>query len=601
MNLDNHNNLDDSAFPKVLPHAIKEDAHRDHHPISTNNYLPRMTAFSFEEQQQGESSYLITSSLSAHNSKRKLQSETSKGGSNNIFAAKSTKTTNPIKQSTKKNSGKPSMGTTKTSKVTGKPSGNPGKKTKSSKGGGGGGGKYDLDGNGTENIDDIIFLARSIADPLGKFPTGNLSVDINGDGKLDLQDLNDTIAYMFTIVADPDDLLPLTPNMIDNALSQFPPIRIDTEAAEVLTSTRYLEKHVVTSMQPPAWAVVRQDHNHRQLETCGLGTFGRYGKGDRNKDPPRTWKESFPYDPNISPNAEDYVYYAVYVVGVPDFFLLKGWLEAALAFSNYMPPYGKGINPRPIDYEKAYRNDGIIQAAVQKEVDEVLTAVKQMHNGEESSFEFFSTKPNDKVRSDAGGEWQAVLGRHQIWSSGSVTYDLGTCNLSVDIIIKAEDFYDFNKEDGKWAGTVPGRFSTLGWAKGYISSGQKSVKGGIVLQCCKDEDCGDPTQFECECSLCTTQCPTQQRSGGQGFTSFSVNMFKTKGTFSVSYQMYTVPDQLKIYYEGAVVFSTGGLVSGGQTVGVTYGSNTTTSTTVTVEINAPEYGTVWDVSVSCPP
>jgi hypothetical protein len=35
-------NTNDSAFLKVLPDAIEDDAHQDHHPISTENYLPRM-------------------------------------------------------------------------------------------------------------------------------------------------------------------------------------------------------------------------------------------------------------------------------------------------------------------------------------------------------------------------------------------------------------------------------------------------------------------------------------------------------------------------------------------------------------------------------
>jgi hypothetical protein len=39
---ENHN-IDDSAFPKVLPDVIEDDTHRDHHPISTKNHLPWMT------------------------------------------------------------------------------------------------------------------------------------------------------------------------------------------------------------------------------------------------------------------------------------------------------------------------------------------------------------------------------------------------------------------------------------------------------------------------------------------------------------------------------------------------------------------------------
>jgi surface protein len=219
---ENHN-IDDSAFPEVLPDAIEDDAHRDHHPISTNTIplsessgsvdasltssstfldqgydvaphassseatdqghgvashtsyssssifpvkghariisssgsmvgeeteygassyttspllavvgkeydessyilssLPAfgdqessdssstssIPAFSFAEQEQGESSYLITSSLSAHKSKRKLQAETSKP------------TSKPKLKSTSKPASKPTTSKPTTSKPT---------------------------------------------------------------------------------------------------------------------------------------------------------------------------------------------------------------------------------------------------------------------------------------------------------------------------------------------------------------------------------------------------------------------------------------------------------------------------------------------------
>jgi hypothetical protein len=43
---ENHNS-NDSAFPKVLPNAIEDDTYRDHHPISTKNYLAKA-----QQQQQ---------------------------------------------------------------------------------------------------------------------------------------------------------------------------------------------------------------------------------------------------------------------------------------------------------------------------------------------------------------------------------------------------------------------------------------------------------------------------------------------------------------------------------------------------------------------
>jgi hypothetical protein len=80
-----------------------------------------------------------------------------------------------------------------------------------------------------------------------------------------------------------------------------------------------------------------------------------------------------------------------------------------------------------------------------------------------------------------------------------------------------------------------------------------------------------------------------------------VDLFKTQDTIEVFYQMYNIPDELNIYYEGVKIFSANGLVSGSTTTSVTYGSATSTSTVVKVEINAHESETLWDVSVSCPP
>lgn len=97
---------------------------------------------------------------------------------------------------------------------------------------------------------------------------------------------------------------------------------------------------------------------------------------------------------------------------------------------------------------------------------------------------------------------------------------------------------------------------------------------------------------------CAAKCPSTQRSGGQGTTTLTVDLKKTSGTFPVSYQMYSIPDELTIVYEGNTIFSTGGLVSGARTTQVTYSGS---STLVRVTINAPRSGTRWDVTVGCPP
>ena len=71
----------------------------------------------------------------------------------------------------------------------------------------------------------------------------------------------------------------------------------------------------------------------------------------------------------------------------------------------------------------------------------------------------------------------------------------------------------------------------------------------------------------------------------------------TSGTFSFQYEAYSIPDQFDVYYEGNLIYTTGGPVSGGATVPVTFGPGT--STTVTVVVTGP-VGTAWDYVVNCP-
>jgi hypothetical protein len=449
---------------------------------------------------------------------------------------------------------------------------------------------YDLNGDKVENADDIAFVARTIVDPLNELPQGDLAADVNGDGILDLQDLSDIIAYMFTIL-DPQELAPLTPTILDDIVSFFPIL----QPLELQPGRRQLErKDQKKQSSPPAWM------SHRQLQTCGLAAHANYAKGDKTIEPPRDWTSTHPYDPNWVTAVGDYVFYTAYYVSVPLFFADRGMPEAALAFIHYMNGSG---NTLQIDYQTAYNTDGNIKKAVDMEINDVLAAAKAMHDGQEGSFEYHSTSLRGVV---VGTErWQAAIGWHSLWSSGTVTYNTAACSLTVDFVINAEDLYDFAEWDGTkddfFVNYVPGRFAEQGWAKQFLSKGEIRRTETIDLQCCKDEDCGNPTEFECECSLCTTQCPTIQRSGGQGFTSFTVELFKTSGSIEVFYEMYTIPDELTIYYEGTVIFGTGGLVSGSTTQSVSYGSTLSTSTRVTVEVNAPNSGTAWIVSVTCPP
>jgi hypothetical protein len=98
-------------------------------------------------------------------------------------------------------------------------------------------------------------------------------------------------------------------------------------------------------------------------------------------------------------------------------------------------------------------------------------------------------------------------------------------------------------------------------------------------------------------AACAAQCPSTQTSGGQGTTVLAINLLKASGTFPVSYEMYQIPDQLYITYEGTRIFDTGGLVSGSRKVNVTYSGS---STLILVTLFAPNSGTAWDISIGCP-
>ena len=159
---------------------------------------------------------------------------------------------------------------------------------------------YDANGSGAVDMDDIVFVSRSLADPLGMFPVGNLDVDINEDGILDLQDLREMINYAFTVL-DAQDLdiepIALTPTIIDEALSFFPPVQPDLAAS---SNTRRLqdepsptdEAHSVI-FEVPSWVETVQALQPQ----CGLATVGVYGKGSKNQDPTRNWVNEYPYDP----------------------------------------------------------------------------------------------------------------------------------------------------------------------------------------------------------------------------------------------------------------------------------------------------------------
>lgn len=74
-------------------------------------------------------------------------------------------------------------------------------------------------------------------------------------------------------------------------------------------------------------------------------------------------------------------------------------------------------------------------------------------------------------------------------------------------------------------------------------------------------------------------------------------MGTNSGTFTLTYNMQTVPDELTVYYEGEFVWGTDGLVSGSDTVQLTFNG---ASNIVQFTLSAPNSGTAWSFFASCP-
>ena len=113
-----------------------------------------------------------------------------------------------------------------------------------------------------------------------------------------------------------------------------------------------------------------------------------------------------------------------------------------------------------------------------------------------------------------------------------------------------------------------------------------TVKSGTTVETYTVTACGGPR----------TQCDEATQSGGEGVTRTVHELGQSSGTFNFTYEAYGVPDQFDVYYQGQLIFTTGGPVSGGGTVPITYSG---TATTVEVVVTGPS-GTLWDYTVSCP-
>ena len=192
-------------------------------------------------------------------------------------------------------------------------------------------------------------------------------------------------------------------------------------------------------------------------------------------EPPLTYAEYFPYDPNAQASAADRAAWLKWGAQAAGAHLIRPDLDDALrVYDHYRDNSG---TPMTVDYEEAYREDANIASAVDAEIARARSAAEDL--AAQSGSTSFSMTGDASLASALGGypsteNWQKAVGDHQIWSSADVTVENGTATMVISV--HAHDRYDFNAGMSDIATGTPddenGRFAVLGWARPFDTRGE---------------------------------------------------------------------------------------------------------------------------------
>jgi hypothetical protein len=205
-------------------------------------------------------------------------------------------------------------------------------------------------------------------------------------------------------------------------------------------------------------------------ETGAGGTTadGKYSIGDPSQ-PSYEWDEHFEYDSKDA-NPGDWAAAAEWKAKLAGGSLLKRDLADALgAYGHYWDNNGEDY---VFDYESGYENDSSIKDNVDAEIARSQAAAEEFIASGKQSFSF-TGEPSASESYPETENWQKTIGGYQQWSSGDVTVkgDQATMKLTV----QADDRYNFNRDQSDIATGEPdntnGRFTEIGWAKPFDSSG----------------------------------------------------------------------------------------------------------------------------------
>jgi subtilisin-like proprotein convertase family protein len=97
-------------------------------------------------------------------------------------------------------------------------------------------------------------------------------------------------------------------------------------------------------------------------------------------------------------------------------------------------------------------------------------------------------------------------------------------------------------------------------------------------------------------TIITTNIFSGTASGGPAGATNVYDFKQTSGTIPISWEFYTVPDQMDVYYESNLIFTTG-LVSGSGTTNIPYGPGSSTQITVVMDATYHPPATLWTYTI----
>jgi hypothetical protein len=191
------------------------------------------------------------------------------------------------------------------------------------------------------------------------------------------------------------------------------------------------------------------------------------------------------------------------------------------------------------------------------------------------------------------GEITIEAGYQTVKSTNKFTVD---CLTPLDVTVASSDATSFTVD--VTGGTPPYSYSldNINFQTSSEFSGLTSGKTYTIYV--KDAgSCKGQTTFLLSNPI---NCNVLYGSGGQGTTFITQNLGTTPGRVEVDYEMFTIPDQMDIFYNGVQVASTGDLVSGPGALFFNYNPTAVGPFYCIIRMYAPNQGTAWQFTALCP-